>query len=59
MYPSDAERVNWDIYDDFKLNKTLSSHGLNKYFSVVRGKVDLGSDYQVIKRCLQITLNCV
>ena len=30
MYSNQTERVNYDIYDNFKLMKPFSLHGLNK-----------------------------
>ena len=27
-YSNKSERANWDIYDDFKLEKTFGPHGL-------------------------------
>ena len=36
MYANEAERANWDIYDDFKLKKTpFGLHGLYKMFSAL------------------------
>ena len=35
-YSNEAETANWDIYDDFKLEKTFSLHGLYKYISALR-----------------------
>ena len=37
MYSNEAEKDNWDIYDDFKLKKTLwFPRFMKKYFSIVR-----------------------
>ena len=36
-YSSEAERGNWDIYDDFKLKKTFGFHGLYKLFQRCKG----------------------
>ena len=34
-YSNEAETANWDIYDDFKLEKPFSLHGLYKHISAL------------------------
>ena len=34
-YSNEAERANWDIYDDFKLKKPFGLHGLYKHNSAL------------------------
>ena len=34
-YLNEAERANWDIYDDFKLKKPFGLHGLYNYMSAL------------------------
>ena len=36
-YSNEAERANWDIYDDFKLKKPFGLHGLYKNIQHFKG----------------------
>ena len=39
-YLNEAERHNWDIYDDFKLKKPFDLQGLYKNISALEGLTD-------------------
>ena len=43
MYSNEADRTYQDIYDDFKMKKPFSLHGLNKNNSALHGFNDFNS----------------